>query len=108
MIKLRIIEVLAAIGLVGNIVQFVDFSRKLISKSIQLYYSYDSALIENVEVEKATKHPITLYKTLEDYPTSSGDEVLQKLSLLCLEAANDLLQALGKVKVRDRQQSRRV
>jgi hypothetical protein len=30
-------EALAVIGLVGNIVQFVDFGSKLISKSVQLY-----------------------------------------------------------------------
>jgi hypothetical protein len=36
-------EALAAIGLIGNIVQFVDFSRKLIAKSVELHRSHDGA-----------------------------------------------------------------
>jgi hypothetical protein len=97
-------EALAAIGLVGNIVQFVDFSRKLISKSIQLYHSYDGALAEDIEIEKATKHLLRLNKTLKDDAATVGDGALQSLSLSCREAAIDLLEALGKAKVKDRQQ----
>lgn len=70
-------EALAAIGLVRNIVQFVDFSGKLISKSIQLHHSYDGALIENVDTENAAKHLMVL---------------------------TDLLFALNKIKMKDRQQ----
>ena len=40
-------EILAVIGLVGNIAQFVDFGSKLISKSIQ---SRDGVLTENINL----------------------------------------------------------
>jgi hypothetical protein len=65
-------EALAAIGLVGNIVQFVDFSGKLISKSIQLYHSYDAALAEDIEIKKAIKHLLRLNKTLKDDAATVG------------------------------------
>ena len=97
-------EALAAIGLVGNIVQFVDFSGKLIAESTKLYHSYDGALAENVDIETATKHLAVLIKKLKDDAIIVGDGALQNLSLLCQNAAIDLLVALDKVKVKNRQQ----
>ena len=97
-------EALAAIGLVGNIVQFVDFSGKLISKSAQLYYSYDGALQENIDIENAAKHLLLLNKKLKDDAVTVGDGALQTLCLSCREAAINLLEALDKVKVKDKQQ----
>ncbi len=97
-------ESLALIGLVGNIVQFVDFSGKLISKSSELYHSYDGALSENVDIETTTKHLTVLSKKLKDEATAVGDGALQTLSLACHKAAIDLLVALDKIKVKNRQQ----
>jgi len=97
-------EALVAIGLVGNIIQFVDFSGKLITKSIELYHSYDGALAENVDIETATKHLTVLVKKLKDDAIITGDGALQNLSLACQKAAIDLLVALDKVKVKNRQQ----
>ena len=48
-------EILATIGLAGNILQFVDFSGKVISNSKQLYSSVDGILIENADIERITK-----------------------------------------------------
>ena len=76
-------EALAAIGLVGNIVQFVDFSGRLIAESIELYHSYDGALAENVDIETATKHLAVLIKKLKDDAIIAGDGALQNLSYLC-------------------------
>ena len=100
----QIMEALAAIGLVGNIVQFVEFSGKLISKSIQLHHSYVSALIENVDTENATKHLMVLNKKLKDDNIVVGDGTLYSLSLSCQNAATDLLFTLNKIKMKDRQQ----
>jgi Fibronectin type III-like domain len=49
-------ETLAIVGLIGNVVQFVDFSGKLIAKSTELYRSSEGALAENIDVETATNH----------------------------------------------------
>lgn len=95
-------ETLAAVGLAGNIVQFVDFSGKLISKSKQLYHH--GTLDENVDIETATKHLVVLNKKFKEDAISVGDRTLQNLALSCQNAANDLLKALDKVKVKDKQQ----
>ena len=42
---------LSALSVAGNIIQFVDFSSKLIAKSHKLYSSADGALVENLELE---------------------------------------------------------
>ena len=97
-------EVLAAIGLVGNITQFVDFGGKLISESIQLYRSYDGAPAENTDIETAAKHLVVLNQKLKDAATITGDGALHRLCLSCHNAAIDLLVALDKVKVKKRQQ----
>jgi len=97
-------EALAAIGLVGNIVQFVDFGGRLIAESIELCHSNDGALAENVDIETATKHLVVLIKKLKDDAIIAGDGALQNLSNLCRNAAIDLLVALDKVKVKNRQQ----
>ena len=97
-------EALAAVGLVGNIVQFVGFSRTLISKSTQLYHSCDGALQENIDIENAVTHLLLLNKKLKDDAITVGDGALQTLCLSCRESAIDLLEALDKVKVKDKQQ----
>jgi hypothetical protein len=97
-------ETLATIGLIGNIVQFVDFSEKLVSKSIELYHSYDDALAENIDIETATKNLLILNDKLKNDITIVADEQLQRLCLSCQNAGNELLMTLNKIKVKDRQQ----
>jgi hypothetical protein len=98
-------ETLTIIGLIGNIIQFVDFSEKLVSKSIELYHSYDGALAENIDIETATKNLLILNDKLKNDVTIVADEQLQRLRLSCQNAGNELLVTLNKVKVKDRQQT---
>jgi len=93
-------ETLAAIGLVGNIVQFVDFSGKLISESVQLYQSCEGALAENIDIEATINHLVLLNEKLKSTTTVTGDGALQKLCASCNTVADELLAALNKVKVR--------
>jgi hypothetical protein len=97
-------ETLAIIGLVGNIVQFVDFSGKLIAESRELYKSSEGALAENIDTETATKHLLMLNKKLKDAATATGDVTLQSLCESCHTVAIKLLGALDKVKVKGGQQ----
>jgi hypothetical protein len=97
-------EALAIIGLVGNIVQFVDFSGKLISKSTELYRSSEGALAENIDTETATNHLILLNSKLKNAATATGDTALENLCKSCNTAAEKLLDALDKVKVNGKQQ----
>ncbi len=96
-------EILASIGLIGNIVQFVDFSGKLISKSAQLYHSSKGALPENTGIETATNHLVLLNNKLKDAATSFSDGALESLCISCNTVAEELLAALEKVKVKGEQ-----
>ena len=96
-------ETLAIIGLVGNIVQFVDFSGKLISKSGELYRSSKGALAENSDIETAVNHLVLLNNKLKDTAITTGDSALQSLCKSCGTTADQLLAALDKVKVKGKQ-----
>jgi hypothetical protein len=93
-------ETLAIIGLVGNIVQFVDFSSRLVSKSVQLYQSSDGALVENADIETVTDHLLVLNNKLKDAAVTTGDGTLEKLCTSCSSTAAELLTALDNVKVK--------
>ncbi|XTI94184.1 hypothetical protein V2W45_1473413 [Cenococcum geophilum] len=96
-------ETLAIIGLVGNIVQFVDFSGKLVSKSTELYRSSEGALAENSDIETAINHLVLLNNKLKDAATTTGDSALQSLCKSCGTTADQLLAVLDKVKVKGKQ-----
>ena len=91
---------LSTIGLVGNIVQFVDFGSKLISKSVELYQSTEGALDENLGAETATNHLKDLNEKLKNDAKSTGDTTLKDLCEACDQVARELLEALDKVKVK--------
>ncbi|KKA23702.1 kinesin light chain 1, partial [Rasamsonia emersonii CBS 393.64] len=91
---------LSVVGLVGNIVQFVDFTGKLISKSVFLYHSGKGVLPENIDIETATKHLVLLNTKLKDAATSTGSRELQRLCTSCGDVADELLAAVDKVKVK--------
>jgi hypothetical protein len=92
-------EALAIVGLVGNIIQFVDFGSKLVSKSVELYQSSDGVLMENIDAEVATNHLVILNDKLKDSATAAGDGALKDLCVLCGATATELLTVLGKVKI---------
>src|SRR5271170_5800726 len=96
-------ETLAIIGLVGNIVQLVDFSGKLISKSTELYQSSEGALAENIDTETVTNHLVLLNNKLKNAATTTGDSALERLCKSCGTAADELLAALDNVKVKGKQ-----
>jgi hypothetical protein len=93
-------ETLAIIALVGNIVQFVDFTGKLILKSTELYQSGEGTFAENVDTETATNHLALLNNQLKDAAAITGDGTLASLCKSCGTAADELLATLDKVKVK--------
>ncbi|KAI9766575.1 MAG: hypothetical protein M1839_004873 [Geoglossum umbratile] len=97
-------EILATIGLVGNIVQFVDFGSKLISKSVQLYKSNDGTLQENIDAETATNDLVLLNNKLKSSANTAGDAALEKLCISCNDVAVELLEALDKLKVQGKRE----
>jgi hypothetical protein len=99
------VEILAAIGFVRNIIEFVDFSSSLISKTAQLYQSNKGALVEKIDAETATNHLVLLNNKLKDAATATGNRALQNLCKSCSTAAEELLATLDKVKVKGKQRA---
>ncbi|KAF2185377.1 TPR-like protein [Zopfia rhizophila CBS 207.26] len=102
-------ETLAIIGLIGNVVQFIDFSGKLIAKSTELYQSIEGALAENIDAETATNHLVLLNNKIKDAATTTttSDDALKRLCESCKSTADELLTALEKVKVSGKKERRK-
>jgi hypothetical protein len=107
-----------ALGVAGNIVQFVDFATKLISKSHKIYKSADGALMENQDLEvialslnrlneslrmDMSRHllpPVRPGMKLPDYTPENRAEIeLGAISAKCTAVASDLLSILRMFKV---------
>ncbi|KAF9890136.1 hypothetical protein FE257_006297 [Aspergillus nanangensis] len=98
-------EALAAIGLVGNILQFVDFSSKLVKDSRQLYQSQDGYLVEYADIEKVTADLKVLNAKVQDQNKpggATGDDGLRDICRSCDQIADELLSSLNKIKVKDK------
>src|ERR1700722_20902334 len=93
-------EGLAAIGLAGTIIQFVDFSGKLVSKTAEIYKSGAGALIKNIDIETATNNLILLSTNLHASADSASGTALGKLCQSCGAVVQQLPSALDKVKAK--------
>jgi protein-arginine kinase activator protein McsA len=96
-------EPLAIIALVGNVVQFVEFSGRLIAKSTELYRSSEGALAENIDAETAASHLVLISDNIQTTASSFSDEALKRLCESCKSTADELIAALNKVKVNGKQ-----
>jgi hypothetical protein len=93
------LDPLTAIGLVGNIVQFVDFGCKIVSKTTETYRSADGLLKENADLELVTNDLISINTILTtSSAVATADPALDKLCTGCIEVSTELLAALAKVK----------
>jgi hypothetical protein len=98
------LDPLTALSLVGNIVQFVDFSIKLLGKAHEIHNSTQGSLQENLDAETVAETIGALQIKLriqDDDKNSDGklDESLERLCLGCDEIAKELLDVLDKFKV---------
>jgi hypothetical protein len=92
-------EVLATISTISSIVQLVDFSSKCVSKGIQLHQSGSEALDDNVAVEAALVHLVSLKNEVQSSATATSDVLLDQLCQSVTEAASDLQAVLETLKV---------
>lgn len=94
---------MSAISFAATIVQFVDFSSKIVSKGYGLYKSADGALPENEQLGYVVSDLKTLnarLRNVQNSGASSRDETaLVKLSQQCAGIADELLFKLEKLKV---------
>ncbi len=91
----------AALGLAGNIVQFVDFSCKVLCDAKSLYGSSTGASAENDVLEAIGSDLVNLSHALIA-PSAPGTvpESLRSLASRCKDVATELLGTLDKIKVR--------
>ena len=96
------LDPITTIGLAGNIVQFVDFSWKLLSETKGMYDSTTGTLAEYDIVEAISDDIIRLDDALMA-PSAAGaiPEQIRNLASQCREIAQELLSALAKVKAQE-------
>lgn len=92
-------EVLAAIGLAGSIVEFVDCGIRWISTTAELYTSTAGALEENIEAEKVAEDLRVIFQGTQAGTRYAGDQRLQDLLLVCSKLADDLKILLTSLKM---------
>jgi len=104
-----VLEALTALSLAAMIVQFVDFSSKLLAKGHEIYVSVDGASIENNDLEAATKNlrdlsgrlnvPAVSRRGDTAEATSESEVALIQLTAKCSAVARELLTVLDHLKV---------
>jgi hypothetical protein len=92
-----VLDPFTAIGLAGNIVQFVDYSLKLISSTYEIYKSSTGSSENHVYLEAIATRLLELNRTLEQ-PKPTGtkpyNEALLALRAECVQDAEALLRLI--------------
>lgn len=102
---------LTAVGLAGNILNFVDFSAKVLSRAKHLYESASGATAENDELESLTTNLKSLAEKVQRRPSQvprkghfhiniTSESFLDNLSQQCIQVADELLETLDSIKVK--------
>lgn len=97
---------LTALGLASNIVQFVDFTSKLVSSTRELYVSSSGAKGENLELESIAQSIQELAGRVrpsnieQRVILANQDNSLFDLSDQCIAVSNELLSVLESLKVK--------
>jgi hypothetical protein len=89
-----VLDPFTAIGLTGNIVQFVDYSSKLISSTHEIYKSSTGSSRNHVYLEGIATRLLELSRSLEQPEltgSSTHNKALHDLRAQCVEDAKDLL-----------------
>ena len=102
-----VVEGLAALSLASSVIQFVDFTSKLISKSKEYYNSSAGALEENISLQDASDRFRSLARGLEQSSNrfsssktlNREEEALRQVVQECQELARELRGALERLKV---------
>jgi hypothetical protein len=97
---------LSAVGLVGTLVQLLDFSIKLVSKAGEIYTSAEGATVRNIELDAIAHNMLSLSKRVRNrarktcaYAVSEDKKALETLTEHCNKVGEELINALQKAKV---------
>ena len=104
-----VLDPLTAIGLAGNIVQFIDFSLTIVSKASEIRQSADGVPRENRDLEIVTKDLVAITARLKNSvrqaPRGAVDLTqeqcrLDDLRRHCADVAGELIDALERLKAK--------
>jgi hypothetical protein len=100
-----VLDPMTALSLAANVVQFVDFAGKIVSKGRRIYLSENGALPKNLELEVVTNDLLRLAQSLRNDGLSTGtlndeEKSLQAMSDECSKIAEELLRRLEKLKIK--------
>jgi len=103
------VDPIAALGVAGNVVQFVQFASEVISEGKRIYRSGDGTASDNHDLEIVTSDLILLQSKIAKSTEGSlsndapGEEVaLRRICEVANELATKLLQKLNSVKAEGR------
>ncbi|KAI9661135.1 MAG: hypothetical protein M1821_009462 [Bathelium mastoideum] len=100
-----VLDPFSALGLASNIIQFVDFGSKIISRSIEQYQSVLGTNAQHVHLESITVSLRSIAKGLSESSAADqqakkhGEDSLRLLAIRCRETADQLLAEIEKLKV---------
>lgn len=98
-----VLDPLSAVSLAATIVQFVDFSSKIVSKGYHLYGSVDGALPENQHLNYVITDLKGLNTRLQESQNlaywTKDEKALQAIAVQCSVMADELLLRLNCLKV---------
>lgn len=98
------LDPMTALGLAGNIVQFVEFSIKLLGDANEIHKSAQGSLQENLDIEQIAGTIRTLQMTLRPpvdddmKDDNAAEDSLEALCSSCDEIAEELLGVLEQLK----------
>ena len=98
-----VLDPLNAIGLASNLIQFIEFSRKLLSESRQIYASRKGASVRHLELADAIETLISVDNRVKEALESKGSSLTadeQELKRLCENSriiTNDLKATLDRL-----------
>ena len=101
------VEAVAALGVAANVVQFIDFSGRILSESHRLHRSKRANPSKNEELESIALDLQKLHSELqcsenETYQAPTSNDIqLQRLAEQCRDVCLELLAALEKLKTVD-------
>ncbi|KAF2114525.1 hypothetical protein BDV96DRAFT_522208 [Lophiotrema nucula] len=102
------VDPFTALGVAGNIIQFLDFSCKLISKGKEIYTSGEGASAVSLEIEVIHEDLCNVANALGPQHTISAQDIhLQQLAKACQDVAQDLLNTVRSLKVDPQAQHRK-
>lgn len=104
-------EAITALGVAGNVLQFIDFGQKLVSTSFEIYNAANGASARNQESESLLKSFIESIDTVSTdlvqydarlaltFEQTSSSPGLQQIVNDCRDIATDLLARFDKLKL---------